>query len=1135
MALQSWSQTDAGRTLSTKVADVLAQVPAEHAAKLQKNNENIASLGKEGLMQIATMLVPAEKGDNSKVKYALAGFSFAATKAGNEAWRKMAALAYLEALPKVNDTYNKVFLIYQLQQVGKDESVDHLRTYLTDEALAGPAARALARIGTEKAGSALLSALPSAKGSALISITEALGEARFKAAHVAIEKNVNSSDAALQKVSLYALAEMATPSSLMLLQNAAKALNYSYDESDATAVYLKYLARLSQTGDQEIAENAAIAIIKGRSAINSATRSAALKIYTDSKKREAVPVLVSAMKSKDAAYRAAALKLGQKYTMADGSKPWLKALKKAKPEVQAEIIGMLGQAGSQDALPQILQLLSSKSPTTKLAAIWAAGKIGGESVVGKLISLLKTTDEAEVKAIKSALQTIPGNGMVDQLALALPQLPATAQPAAIEVLAGRGASASLPVVSKLLTSNSPAVRTSAFASLPALATKSDLPQLYLLANSESQPEELKYVQEAIGSTIKREGNATEQTAKILQQMEAAPKGAQSNYLEILAAIGGKEALHSVVKAYTNGAASDKKTAIQALANWTDGSAAPALFNIGKNTTDAQELQAAMDGYLAAIKKSSGTAVNKVIMLREAMTIARTKPQQLMILKELARQKTFNAMLFAGQFLNDEALQQAAAQVVISAALANPEFYGTEIRALLSQSLDLLKGNESEYQKAQLRKHLAEMPKEEGFISLFNGKDLSGWKGLVANPIKRKQMSADSLAYKQKIADSKAIKDWIARDGELVFTGHGDNLCTVQQYGDFEMFVDWKIQKEGDAGIYLRGTPQVQIWDTSRVSVGAQVGSGGLYNNQKHPSKPSQVADNAIGEWNTFHITMVGDRVSVDLNGVNVVKNVTLENYWDRNLPIFAREQIELQAHGTEVAYRDIYIREIHRPEPYQLTTQEKQAGYKILFDGTNMHEWIGNKTDYFIENGELVIDPTRGGSGNLYTKDEYSDFIYRFEFQLTPGANNGLGIRAPLTGDAAYEGTELQILDNDADIYKNLKEYQYHGSAYGIIPAKRGFLKPVGEWNYQEVEVVGSKVKVTLNGTVILDGDLAEASKNGTADHREHPGLKRSSGHIGYLGHGNPLRFKNIRILDLSKVPAPAESSKKPKVGKAKK
>ena len=196
---------------------------------------------------------------------------------------------------------------------------------------------------------------------------------------------------------------------------------------------------------------------------------------------------------------------------------------------------------------------------------------------------------------------------------------------------------------------------------------------------------------------------------------------------------------------------------------------------------------------------------------------------------------------------------------------------------------------------------------------------------------------------------------------------------------------------------------------------------------------------------------------------------------------------------------------------------EQEEGFEYLFNGKDMDQWQGNKTDYFIENEIMVVRPKKGGQGNLYTVKEYSDFIFRFEFKLTPGANNGLGIHTPLKGDAAYKGKEIQILDNTADKYKDLKPYQYHGSVYGVIPAKRGFLKPVGEWNSEEVYVKGDHIIVTLNGTVIVDENMKEASKNGTLDHKKHPGLKRNNGYIAFLGHGSELDFRNIRIKDLSK------------------
>ena len=243
--------------------------------------------------------------------------------------------------------------------------------------------------------------------------------------------------------------------------------------------------------------------------------------------------------------------------------------------------------------------------------------------------------------------------------------------------------------------------------------------------------------------------------------------------------------------------------------------------------------------------------------------------------------------------------------------------------------------------------------------MFNGKDLTGWHGLVGNPVVRATMKADDLVKKQAEADKKALLNWSVKDGCIWFSGSGDNLCSVKEYSDFELLADWRITKDGDSGIYLRGSPQVQIWDTSRVDVGAQVGSGGLYNNQKNPSKPLKVADNPVGDWNSFRIVMRGEKVSVWLNGELVVDNVTLENYWDRNIPIFPRGSIELQAHGTDLAFRDIYISEINESE-FSLSPDESADGFVPLFNGINLNNWIGNKSSYVVEDKTIIVKPGDG-------------------------------------------------------------------------------------------------------------------------------------------------------------------------------
>ena len=195
---------------------------------------------------------------------------------------------------------------------------------------------------------------------------------------------------------------------------------------------------------------------------------------------------------------------------------------------------------------------------------------------------------------------------------------------------------------------------------------------------------------------------------------------------------------------------------------------------------------------------------------------------------------------------------------------------------------------------------------EGFVALFNGKDLTGWKGLVGNPESRAKMPPEKLAAEQQKADEAMRAHWKVQDGMLVYDGKANNLCTAKKYGDFEMYVDWKITPGGDSGIYLRGSPQVQIWDYTRN----KVGSGGLYNNQKHAHDPTKCVDHTIGQWNHFYIKMIGEKVWVRFNGELVVDGVILENYWNRKKPIYPVEQIELQHHNSPLWFKNIYIREL---------------------------------------------------------------------------------------------------------------------------------------------------------------------------------------------------------------------------------
>ena len=419
------------------------------------------------------------------------------------------------------------------------------------------------------------------------------------------------------------------------------------------------------------------------------------------------------------------------------------------------------------------------------------------------------------------------------------------------------------------------------------------------------------------------------------------------------------------------------------------------------------------------------------------------------------------------------------------------------------------------------------PNDARFVPLFNGHDVAGWRGgdtfdhrkLLAMTEEQRaaqigKWTASMMATNAKTGQSH----WYVENEELVNDGFGSYATTEKDYGDFELLVEYKTVALADSGIYLRGVPQVQIWDSTekaKFNLGADKGSGGLWNNSAGaPGKdPLVLADKAFGEWNKFRILMVGARVSVWLNGQLTVDHANMENYYDRKTPIPARGPIQLQTHGGEIRWRNVKLREIGSAEANQILASHGGAGFASVFNGKDFIGWDGPVDNYEVTDGAIVCKPSKGGT--IFTKEEYSDFVARVEFKVPPGGNNGLAIRYPGKGDTAYQGMcELQVLDDNYDKVKGkIDPRQAHGSVYGMVAAARGYHHPVGEWNFQEVTVKGSTIKVELNGTVILDTDVSKVTE--FMGGSPHPGKDRTSGHFGFAGHNDPVAFRAVQIKKL--------------------
>ena len=420
----------------------------------------------------------------------------------------------------------------------------------------------------------------------------------------------------------------------------------------------------------------------------------------------------------------------------------------------------------------------------------------------------------------------------------------------------------------------------------------------------------------------------------------------------------------------------------------------------------------------------------------------------------------------------------------------------------------------------------------GFTALFNGRDLEGWWGCgTEDPRSWMSLPPDQLRRRQEQSLEDLRAHWRVEDGELVNDGKGLYATTLRNFRDFELLLEYKTVPKADSGVYLKGIPQVQIWDTTaeggKWHLGADKGSGGLWNNP--PGSPGRDplvhADRPFGEWNHLRILQCGARTWVWLNGQLVVSNATLENYFARSTgyespdpavprqPVPPEGPIQLQTHGGEIRWRNIFIREIPGEEANRILRGQDPEGFRPIFNGRDFTGWTGATGDFEVVDGAIVCRPGRGGT--IWTTEIFTNFVVRLEFKLPRGGNNGLAIRYPGHGAPHLDGMcEVQVLDDQYEKVRGpIDPRQVHGSAYGMVAAARGYQRPIGEWNYQEVTVSGTTVRVELNGNVILNADLSKVTQ--TMHNTPHPGATRLFGHFGFCGHNDPVAFRNISIASL--------------------
>ncbi|UWN66986.1 DUF1080 domain-containing protein [Alistipes shahii] len=1095
MPFAAGAQDARQRTAETIVADALAQLPAQTPKAFDSLMQELAATGADGIRMMAAMLVPAAEGKNAPVEYAINGVVSYVTAAGREELAREIRAGLTDAVAASTDKPNQAFLLSQLQLCATAAEAPVFVKYAADEYLADYAVRGLISTpGTDGEILALIDASPAPD--ALLAYAAA--EKRLAAAEPALLKWAADPKAGTPtKEAVYnALAKCGTAASIAPLAAAAKADGYAFTKTDATGAYVALLARLAAAGNSK-AVAAAKALRKTGMPQNVRAAGLGIVLGTDAKKQ--TPELLAALKDADRAYRCAALDYANAFADEALYAALVKKLPSLSDAAQTDVVSWLGARHAASQSAAVVAAMSSPDDELALAAVRAAGKIGGQQALDALIAQLGGAHAKEASAALAAFNGKPNAAFV----AALDGDPAT-QANALKLVAKRRITTAADKVFALLGSGDKAVRTAAYDALAGVTTAGDFDRLCDLLDK-AQGDDVKALQAGLRNAL-APAAPDMQYKLVAGRMAAAPQKAR--YYPLLAQAATDEAIGALLKA------DDPKAAFAALLTVKNPVMIDVLYELAGKNPDWTD--AAISRYTDFATASDNTPMRKYQLYRKGLEANPSAKTQNKLLKALSRTPVFPALVLAVKYMDAPATAETAALVVKTVAAKNPGMGGQTVAAALKKALEvyveLAKADaDAGYAVDEIKGLMAKLP-EAGFEPL--SLEPENRKAVVGNPETRKAMKPKALAKAQLEADAAMAQKWSLTDGILTAQANAPAIQFPKQYENFEMILDWKTP--GEAGIAVRAIPQIRLGGVS--------GTGMLADD-----KGVADADNRPGNWNTLYVKVVDDRITVFENDVKIVENAVMTNPDMPGEPVGICGCIELIAGAAPVEFRNVYVNELPSTPVFELSAEEAAEGFEVLFDGRSLHKWTGNTTNYVPLNGTIDVTAQYGGSGNLYTKKEYSDFVLRFEFRfIREGVNNGIGIRTPMGVDAAFEGMEIQILDHDAPIYKDIKNYQQHGSVYGVIAAKRVKFPPLGDWNVEEIRAVGDRITVTVNGEVILDGNIREACQGHCVgdpgekgnhymiDHRNHPGLFNKSGHLGLLGHGAGIQFRNLRVLDLS-------------------
>lgn len=833
--------------------------------------------------------------------------------------------------------------------------------------------------------------------------------------------------------------------------------------NDPTGAVDAYLRLLANLGDA----NAVKAAKELTKVNNDYVRCAALGIILDADKANATKNILAALKDKDIKYRNTAL-LAAQNAAGDGIFDVVASnFKSLSPAAKLDVINWLGNNHVASQVDLVTANIKSADRPLAIASIKAASKIGGNKALEAITAMLSQDNELAAAA-KSALLSFNGD-IANGILTALDSSDSNVVAQALQLASARHIYAAYPKTAELIVKGDPTVSAVALKSLKGVVRPENFEVVCKMVEAAS-PENVGELQAAAKNSIVSL-SPDEQYNKIIAMMnkQKAPQ-VVSRYYPLLAQAATPQAIETLLKAYND---TKSQEAYNALMQTNDPAMIPVLFEIAANNPDQKD--ASLRRYIQLVRNYGLPAIDQYRLYSNALALEPSVAVQNELLTALADGRTLPAAMLAAKYLDNDATALAAATTVkYIFAKEDALRKGLTVQNILDKAHKV-------FVKFGVNHADAGYAADE-VAGMLNGFDPEGGYAVVAEA---------------------------GPEGE---------------FENFDLYFDWNGVEP--VTLTLRSMPLV-TFDPSGVTVGKGI-------LQAVPAGVQPV-----------HVRMINDRMFVEVGSVPFATNEVVVNPNGKKAP----EKGKVAVSNPE-AVRNFYFNSLPDTPIFTLSPEEEAEGFEVLFDGRSLDKWHGNTDAYVPVDGAIYVTAQYGGTGNLYTKKNYSDFIYRFEFCFdVPGVNNGIGIRTgkDVTGvDAAFHGMEIQVLDHDDPMYggynynwTGIQPYQIHGSIYGVVGAKHVDFGPIKQWHTEEIKAVGDHITVTVDGEVIVDADIREACQGhavgpeGTQgnpymiDHRNHPGLFNKEGYISFCGHGQGVKFRNIRILDLSEKNKNKKSRKK--------